>query len=123
MSFSGRIELVSGLATGLLWIAHSLALGSSIGRLSADVILSGFIFLGVPGLLVAIGAYAHAIRGKAWGRVVLMVGCSILIAMFLLSFFGGIGYWGGMALLTSLAPSLTGIITVLASRANDLDAM
>jgi NAD/NADP transhydrogenase beta subunit len=123
MSFSRRIELVSGIVTGLLWLAYWVALDRSIDGLSVEGFLSGFIFFGIPGLLVAIGAYAHAVREKAWGRVVLMVGCSLLILVFLLFFVGGIAYWGLIVLFATLAPSLTGIITVLASRANDLDGM
>jgi hypothetical protein len=125
MSFSGRIELVAGIATGLLWLACSLALGSSIGNPSKylESFLGAFIFPGIPGLLVAIGAYAHAVREKAWGRTMLTVGCVLLILVFFLLAFGGIGYWGGLVLITTFAPSITGIITVLASRANDLDAI
>lgn len=125
MSFSGRIELVSGIATGLLWLACSLALGISIGPPYEylESFLGPFIFFGIPGLLVAIGAYAHAVRGKSWGRVILTVGCSLLILGFLVSAFGGIGYYGRMVLLTTLAPSITGIITVLASRSADSDSL
>jgi hypothetical protein len=125
MSFSGRMELVSGIVTGLLWLAYSLALGRGYPNnlsLYLESFLSGFISLGIPGLLVAIGAYAHAVRGKAWGRLVLTIGCVLLILVFFLMAFGGIGYWGGLVLFTTFAPSITGIITVLASRANDLDA-
>jgi hypothetical protein len=125
MSFNRRVEVISGIATGLLWLAFSLGLGSSVGNLSLylDNFLGGFISLGIPGLLVAFGAYAHAVRRKAWGRVMLTVGCSLLILVFLLFFVGGIGNWGLTVLLTTLAPSITGIITVIASRANDLDAI
>ena len=124
MSFSKRVELISGFVTGLLWLAHSLALCSSIGGPPYaywESFLGGFIFLGIPGLLVAFGAYSHAVRGNAWGQMMLMVGCSILILVFLLGFFGGIGYWGKLVLFTTFAPSVTGIITVLASRAKDFD--
>jgi hypothetical membrane protein len=125
MSFSRRIELGSGIATGFLWLAHSLALGGSYPdnlSLYLESFLSGFISLGIPGLLVAFGAYAHAVREKAWGRVVLTVGCVLLILVFFLMAFGGIGYWGKLVLFTTFAPSITGIITLIASRANDLDA-
>ena len=124
MSFSRRVELVSGLATGFLWLAYSLALGRGYPNNSSlylESFLSGFIFFGLPGLLVAFGAYSHAVRGRAWGRVMLMVGCSILILVFLLFFFGGIGYWGKLVQFTTVAPSITGIITVIASRAKEFD--
>ena len=123
MSFGRRVELVSGLATGFIWLAYSLAMGSGIGNPSKywESFLSGFIFFGIPGLLVAFGAYAHVVRGKAWGRVMLTVGCLLLILIFFLLAFGGIGYYGGVVLLTTLLPSVTGIITVIASRAKDFD--
>ena len=121
MSFSRRIELVSGIATGLLWFAYPLVLGSSVGRLRVEEFFSAFIILGIPGLLVAVGAYAHTVGGNPWGRVMLIVGSSILILIFLLLFFGGAAYYGVMILLSTFAPSITGIITVIASRANDFD--
>ena len=124
MSLRRRIELVSGIVTGLLWLAYSLALGPgnpNNSYLYLESLLDGFIGFGILGLLVAFGAYAHAVRGKAWGRVVLTVGCALLILVFFLMAFGGVGYYGGLVLFTTFAPSVTGIITVIASRANDFD--
>lgn len=123
MSFSRRIELVSGIVTGLLWLAYWVALDLRVDGLALEGFLAALILFGITGLLVAVGAYAHAVRGKTWGRLMLTVGCAFLILGFLVSAFGGTGIYGGLVLFTTFAPSVTGIITVLASRSADSDAV
>ena len=107
----------------MLWLAYWVALDLRVDGLSLGGFLAALILFGITGLLVTAGSYAHAVRGKTWGRVMLTVGCAFLILGFLVSAFGGTGIYGGLVLFTTFAPSITGIITVIASRTNDLNAM
>ena len=124
MSFSERLELVCGITTGLLWLVFSLNIGGIAGPpdLSVENFVGGFIIYGVPGMFVAAGAYAHVVGGNPWGRVLLTVGCSLLVLVFLLSLCGGIARWGKWIVFITFVPSGTGVITLLAARANDRDA-
>ena len=123
MDFMQRVELFSGIATGLLWLAVSLAMCGSIGNLDVKAIVESlfgsFVWFGIVGLLVAYGAYAHVMRQKSWGRSMLTVGTVLLVAFFLFFFFALAGYWGMSIAAATMLPPCAAVMTWLAARSND----
>jgi hypothetical protein len=114
MTVSRKVELISGITTGLLALAVSGTLAPPLSVLQFLRLLA--FYLG-PALLVAVGAYVHAVRGQRWGFVILLVGGVILAGIgFIVTLFGGLfyfyGLWGG---LLRLAPSTMAILTMVAS--------
>ncbi len=113
MTASRKVELTSGILTGVLAVVVIAALTQP-----SDV--SGFLrllpFYLVPSMLVAIGAYIHAVRRKNSGLVTLLIGGSLLTVMIPLLTLGGVfyfyGFFGGFL---SLAPSGTAILTMIAA--------
>jgi hypothetical protein len=72
----------------------------------------------IPGLLVALGAYAHAVKEYPWGRTMLLIGGSFLIIMFLVNAFISMSFRRtdillllNLALLVAVIASLMGAIT------------
>jgi hypothetical protein len=94
MSFARTVELTSGVATGLLGISVALTffkfdldvsrqLEKEFHPLS-ELMLWLVLFIG-PGLLVATGAYFHAVlRDAGVGRVMILFGSAFIVAFFLL---------------------------------------
>jgi hypothetical protein len=113
MTASRKVELTSGIVTGVLAL---VVVGAVAQPGSVLDFLSFLPFYLVPSLLVAVGSYVHAIRRKTLGLVILLIGGLILTVMILLLTFGGVfyfhGFWGG---LLSLAPSATAIVTLITS--------
>ncbi len=113
MSITRKVEVVGGMVTGLLAIITAIivrcpsfgAEGGGIG-----------IYIGLA-LLVAIGSYAHAVRQKTVGLVMLLLG-GILETVILI----GIALLGGLFIFCGikegimiLTPSAPAIVTVIAS--------
>ncbi len=71
------LELVGGVATGAAGVA--LALYVLEPAASPLDYLGLFSVATCAALLVAVGAYAHAVGRNPWGRVPLWVGAAILI--------------------------------------------
>jgi hypothetical protein len=109
-----KVELVSGMLTGVLALAVSCILALPRSALDFLALLPFYL---VPALLVAVGSYLDVFRQKTSGLVMLLVGGSILtVWSFIVTLFGGLfyfyGLWGG---LLSLAPLATAILTTIAS--------
>ena len=118
MSSLRAIELACGAATFLLGmlVPFNLKGARSIPPeyYWSDLISIAVIFA-LPGLIVAIGAYVHAVMEKTWGRKLLWVmgGLNVLIIPL---FFLSAAYMGGMRMaLTITAPSVMAIVTLLVS--------
>src|SRR6266446_5343229 len=93
MSFARTVELTSGVATGLLGIIVALTFFKFDLDVSrrlenefhpvSEFVLWLVLFIG-PGLLVAIGAYFHAVlRDSGPGRVMIFFGSAFIVAFFL----------------------------------------
>jgi hypothetical protein len=109
-----KVELMSGVATGVF----GLAISCTLFRPRFFVELLGIIplYLG-PTILVAAGSYFHAVRLKTSGLVILLASGSILtLVMISSSLFGGLFYvYGLRGGLLTLAPSATAILTMITS--------
>lgn len=116
-----KLELTSGVATLVLGLIapfcrDGVADTFRLYRLWPGLLLDASIFFIVPGLLVAIGSYLHAVKRKTVGFVVLLVGGIFLTLMMLIHMLGGVfyvfGFWGGMAILSQ---GLLAIVTMILS--------
>jgi hypothetical protein len=123
MDWKRRFELICGLITGALGMTVMVRL-LSIEKTAAQILHETrpigkplaiwFTIYGLPGLLVAIGAYVHAVSGQPWGRLVLIAASCFLTIWFFLSLV--LIVWSGMALLTVLFTAfaiLTSIVSLL----------
>ena len=126
MDWKRRFELICGLITAVLGMTVMLRL-LSIEQTAAQILQETrpvgkplaiwFMLYGLPGLLVAIGTYAHAVRGQSWGRLALIAASCFLTIWFFLSLV--LIVWSGMALLTVMFTAfaiLTSIISLLVRR-------
>lgn len=76
------LEIVAGVATALSGLSvATLHLNRQFTMFEGSKIT--LILFGLPGLLVAIGSYAHAMRRHEWGRRLLTMGSLLVIASFL----------------------------------------
>jgi len=76
--FSRALELIGGGSTALLGLflflrifSEALSLGEPI-KPRTD--LKVFLILALPGIVVAVGSYFHAIRRKQWAVIVVFIG-------------------------------------------------
>jgi hypothetical protein len=116
MTVSRKVELISGILTGLLALTVSCTLALPRSVLQFVNLLP--FYLG-PALLVAVGSYFHAVRQKTSGLVMLLVGGSILTIMIYPVTFGGFyiyGHRGGLLGLASAMAILTMIAALQARR-------
>jgi hypothetical protein len=115
--FVRKLEIGCGIATFILGVAASAAV--FVPRLIPDFIGWGVIGIGLylaPTLLVGIGSYLHAAHRKTSGFIMLLLGGLFLTLMLFVHVFGGVfylyGLYGGLAIIT---PSVTAILTMIAS--------
>jgi len=120
-----RIELFSGIGCGVLglllfFLRHGVyafeLVRSSSGNLG-DALLLFFL----PGLLLAVGSYFHAVRMRTFGLILLLVGGIFLTLMMLVHFFSGavfylFGVAGGLAILLQGLLALIAMISVIVGR-------
>ena len=115
--------MIAGVATGLLALlnpssfvlAQFLFSAYNTNEKLIALLSSVVTFLG-PALLVSIGSYTHAVRQKAGGLIMILVGSTILILMGFVAFFGGLLYvfgpwWGAVSLL----PPAMAMVTLITS--------
>jgi len=124
MTLSRKVELVGGVATGVLGLvvpffpngAHTLELI----RLWPGLLLGDLVGFIIPGLLVAIGSYIHTLQGKTRGFVLLLVGGIFLTITMFIHIFGGVfyvyGLWGGGLILVQSSMALITVISSLIAR-------
>lgn len=124
MSITRIVELSAGLATGLLGII----VGATIFKDDFDTsrqlehefrplleVLVILIFFTAPNLLVAIGAYFHAVRRDSGpGRLMIFFGSAFVIGLFLL-FEINAGYAAMYRIGLRFWPVVSSLVTVLVS--------
>ncbi len=81
-----RVELISGVATGLLALLGPSSLNVTTFMFSTFpatekifALLSLVVTHIVPALLVAVGSYIHAVRQNASGFVIVLLGGSVVM--------------------------------------------
>lgn len=117
MRLAKRIELIFGIATGVLEI---ITLGvievlEPSGNEVAASIVGSLLFFLVPGFLVAFGSYLHAIRRKIIGLVMLLVG-TLPVMIFAYMFFAvSYGYRRQVFGFIFLLPFFTALVSGIAS--------
>ena len=124
MSITRIVELSGGVATGLLGII----VGATIFKDDFDTsrqlehefrplreVLVMLIFFTAPNLLVAIGAYFHAVRRDSGpGRLMIFFGSAFVIGLFLL-FEINAGYAAMYRIGLRFWPVVSSLVTVLVS--------
>ena len=89
-----KLELVSGLGTGLLSVVLSLLMlkidRDTAQRLEREFVMWDEVKLALglfilPGLVIAIGSYLHTIKQNAWARVAIAVATLFFVTCFLIS--------------------------------------
>ena len=101
----------------LFWARYAFELSREWPELLLEAVL---LFL-LPGLLVAVGSYFHAVRSKTTGFIFLLVGGIFLTLMMLIHFFSGgvfymFGLAGGLVILLQGMLALITIILVIVGR-------
>lgn len=123
MSIYRKLELVAGLGAGLLGI---VILVYPSGGPPPEVVKPAdeyfkFLVWVCPEVLVALGAYFHAVRGIRWGRVLLLV-AGIIPAVFtalILPSFGQLYYLIGGTAFLLLATGVLVMATMILSLFRD----
>lgn len=124
MSMWRRIELLCGIGCGVLDHFPSLRHGASafeLFRSSTGNLLDALLLFFLPGLLVAVGSYFHAVRTRTFGLILLLVGGIFLTLMMLVHFFSGAVFYlfglpGGLAILLQGVLALIATISVMVGR-------
>jgi hypothetical protein len=98
MTVSRRVELIGGIATGLLALLSPSSFSLTLFMFSTFSVkekllglLSIFVTHIGPAMLVTIGSYTHAVRQRASGFVMVLVGGLVLTIM------GFVVSWGGFS--------------------------
>ncbi|MCA1615333.1 MAG: hypothetical protein LC800_14770 [Acidobacteria bacterium] len=125
MTSARKLELGGGIATALFAGLNSFMSfsGSNRARLGAwDYLFVFLVWIALP-LMVAIGAYLHAVKQKMWGITMLSVGGLFLALAFLYIIFVIAASWYIPTWVAVLAvmPSVMAVITVIAARARMVD--
>jgi hypothetical protein len=119
MDSKRRLELICGMVTGGIGIAVIFG-ALYVTKLTAEILQepapigSAFVvslgLYGLPALLVATGAYTHAVKRWLWGRALLITASLFLIILFFVSFV--VLVWSRWVLLSWLIFLLTGFATL-----------
>ncbi|HEY8187294.1 MAG TPA: hypothetical protein VIF64_14565 [Pyrinomonadaceae bacterium] len=119
MTITKKLEFAGGFATLLLGIAAPfcrLGITETFRNFSSGVLLDALVLFILPGLLVGIGSYLHAIAGKSSGFFLILIGGAFLIIMMFIHLFGGVfylfGLWGGLIIVSE---ALMGLVTLILS--------
>lgn len=120
-----KIELISGVATAILGLVVPLNLNGAISNMPPEYyresLIEIIILFVCPGLLVAMGAYAHAVKQKPWGRKLLWVmGALYIIVSPILFLLGGYGGGWRQAFLV-ITPAVTAILSLVSSLGTQYD--
>jgi|SRR5438067_9553138 len=115
MNGKQKLEATFGLLTAVLGILVMIAAGY-VEELTAEklhepapirqALMISFALYGLPALLVAIGAYAHSMKKRWWGKALLLTATLFLIVWFFLSF--SVLIWSKWLLLSWAIVLLTG---------------
>lgn len=118
MKLAKRIELTFGIATGVVEVvaAAIFAVVDFSAREWASWIAFGFLFFLVPGSLVGLGSYLHVSRESTIGRVLLILGALLILAVAIVLLGGVYYFYGiGIATLILLPGCLTATVCLVAS--------
>jgi uncharacterized BrkB/YihY/UPF0761 family membrane protein len=124
MTLARKVELGGGIATVLLAIVVTLhliretqetALRLKDESRSLQAFLMGFFLYILPASLIALGAYAHAVKQKSWGFAAVMVGSVITVILLLLLFLALGPYAGNLGFLLNGLLTIVALITMSAS--------
>src|SRR5438067_477505 len=113
-------ELACGLLSAILGIVMTITALYVTGRTAAVLeespqLAKAFsvaaILYGLPGCMVALGSYAHAVKGRRWGQVLLILATLFLTVWFFLTvvlllwsgFFVPVALLTGFAALSSIS--------------------
>jgi K+-transporting ATPase A subunit len=115
-----KLELGCGAATAFLGLIlpfrvngmHTFDLFRSFPSLLEDTL----IFSICPGLVVALGAYMHAVMQKSWGRVLLWIAGIFYVILSPLVFLSDAYHAGWSKALPGLTPAALAIVTLVLSR-------
>jgi hypothetical protein len=112
------VEVSVGIVTAALGVflfarivGATLALGEPL-KPTTDLVV--FLILALPGIVIAAGAYLHAVRRKAWGFLVIFAG--VLGNLFFVVFNPGLNYavvqdrLGQLAISTDFTVTLFGLV-------------
>lgn len=126
MTLARKLELCSGVATLLLGLIapfcrHGVAETFRLYWLWPGLALGALVSFIIPGSLVALGSFFHAVKRKPFGFVVLLIGGLFLTVMALVYFFGGaifyvFGSLGGIVILSQASLALLTIIVAVVVR-------
>lgn len=121
-----KLELSCGLATmGLAFFLSAYVLKSDWDAsvivkeqfLVLRALLVVLLLFLIPGALVGVGSYAHAAQQRAWGQVVLAVGCAGVVGSFLFWFvilpFYRITVWSGLNISFILLAVMTLVFSLM----------
>jgi hypothetical protein len=124
MTFTRKLELGGGLATVLLAIVMTLHLLRDTQETALrlknepyllETFLMGFFLYILPAALIALGAYAHAVKQKSWGFAAVIVGSLITVILLLLLFLALGPYAGNVWFLLNSLLTIAALITMSAS--------
>ena len=108
-------ELITGIGTGLSTATSLFLLMSNSppdGFGSAWEIWPWLLLYGLPGLLLALGAYNHSVGNKSWGVKVVFCIAGLSAIWILILLFGGVfGYLGVWRVLHWVAPTVMSVLT------------
>jgi len=124
MSLPKLIELIFGTATllGQVIVVAILVVREFSLKDWFPFILGTLFFLLLPALIVFVGAYAHVVDRKGYGRIVLFIGALVMSVFGLIGLFGGVLYVYGLGLgSVMLFPSLTAPVAFISSLFTNLD--
>jgi hypothetical protein len=118
-----KLELGCGVATALLGLILPFRVNGmhtiDLFRLYSELLADALVLSIFPGLLVALGAYAHAAKQRSWGRVLLWATGVFYVILSPLVFLSDAAHAGWSIALFGLLPAITAIATLLAARKAD----
>lgn len=119
-----RLEMVGGVATvvsAIVMTRHLIretqetALRLKNEPYLLETFLMGFSLHLLPASLIALGAYAHAVKQKTWGFAAVMIGSLITVIILLLLFLALGPYAGNLGFLLNSILTIAALITMSAS--------
>jgi hypothetical protein len=120
-----RAELFCGVACGVcgvlpFFLRHGIY-AFELFKTSSGSLEDALLLFFVPGLLVGVGSYFHAVRRKTVGVILLLTGGIFLTLMMLVHFFSGavfylFGIAGGVAILLQGLLAFLTIVSVVVGR-------
>lgn len=103
MNWKRRLELICGvtvLVPAIIVLILGFRIENAAAQINQESAFKGFAlwfaFYGLPSLLLLLGSYAHAVKRRAWGRLLLIFATLFLTVWFFLSL--ALVVWSGLFL-------------------------